>query len=157
MNQNGIINIYPRIILIIILLIIDVLCGLNSVTVSPLSINSIATYTWSISLTSTPISSLSLTFASQVTILANSTLTINTASQSFTKSGNTITIATSISSSALSIVITNIQNPSSAISTNSFSYTTNLNTTPTILSSFNSVQYLSGTLSSCSWSFSLCT
>lgn len=142
--------------MISVMLIMGINATLNSVSVSSSALNSIATYTWSISFTGgTPYLPLTLTFPTQVTLLSNLTVTIGT-SQPFTTSSNTITITSGITTASVSIVIGNVQNPSSAISTYAFSYT-NSNDGTVSLNTINQVQYQVGGLSSCPWSFTLCT
>lgn len=129
--------------------------GTVSVAASPLSINSIATYTWTIGLANTPYSPLAISFPSQVTIFSNTTLTVNGVSTNYSRSSNSLTITSTISTASLTIIVSNVQNPSSAIGSNSFSYTTS-NDSGTV-GAFGNVQYTSGSLSSCNWGFSLCT
>lgn len=150
----------PRRALLLVLTILVVLIGgINSGTVSvaasPLSINSIATYTWTIALARTPYSPLTISFPTQVSILANASLTVNGAPTNYSRSSNTLTISSAISTASLTLIVSNIQNPSSAISSNSFSYTTT-NDSGTV-DTFDKVQYTSGLLGSCNWAFSLCT
>lgn len=143
------------VIVVLALLIGGTIEGTVTVAASPLSINSIATYTWTIGLANTPYSPITISFPSQVTILSNTTLTVNGVSTNYSKSSNTLTISSAISTASFSIIVSNVQNPSSAISSNSFSYTTS-NDSGTV-GAFGNVQYTSGVLSSCNWAFSLCT
>jgi hypothetical protein len=147
-------SILPTII-ILLCLVVRIETGLNGLTVSPTTINSIATYTWSISLSTTSYSPLTLAFSPYVTVLPNCTVTVNGVTATFSQSGNTLIIS-SISTSILTIVVSNVQNPSSAVSTYAFNYTTPGDGTIS-LSVQGQPQYQIGTLSSCPWSFSLCT
>lgn len=109
---------------VFLILINGLKAGLSSVSVSSTAINSIATYTWAITFNAgTPYNPLALTFPTQVTLLANCTVTINSVAQTFSISANTLTITSNISLSTVSIVVGNVQNPSSAISSYAFSYT----------------------------------
>lgn len=141
--------------LILVLIIANVNANINSVSVSPLTVNSIATYTWSITLTATT-TSLTLTFPTQVSVLSNCTVTVNGATPSFSRTTNTVTITSSLSGLSLSVIVSNVQNPPSAIATFSFSYLTSASLTVS-MALVNQIQYQTGTLSSCPWSFSLCT
>lgn len=140
-----------------LILITSLQAGLTGVSVSSTAINSIATYTWAITFNAgTPYNPLTLTFPSQITLLANTTVTINSLSQSFSVTGNAITITSNITLSTISIVVGNVQNPSSAISTFGFSYSNSKDGTVS-LAVGNQVQFQSGTLASCPWSFQQCT
>jgi hypothetical protein len=143
--------------IVLLVVIIGIEAGLSSVTVSTNAINSIATYTWTISFNAgTPYNPLTLNFPTQVTLLPNVSVTIGGFSQFFTTSANSITITSPISPASISVVVGNVQNPSSAISTYAFSYS-NSNDGTVTLNTVNQVQFQSGTLSSCPWTFSLCT
>jgi hypothetical protein len=143
---------FKRVVLLILIAGIEAV--LTSVSLSTPTINSIATYTWTITFNSgTPYTPLTLNFPSQVTILSNYSVTIGSA-QNTTSTGTSITINSPISTATVVITVANIQNPSSAVFTNAFSYT-NANEGPISLS--NQIQYQSGSLASCPWSFSLCT
>ena len=140
---------------VLTLLIGGTACGAVSVTAIPLSINSLATYTWTIVLSNTPYSPLTISFPTQVTILSNTTLTVNGVSTNYSRSSNNLTISSAISTPSLTIIVSNVQNPSSAIGSYFFSYTTTNDYGN--VGAFGNVQYASGVLSSCNWAFSLCT
>lgn len=140
---------------VLALLIGGIDSGSVSVAASPLSINSIATYTWTIGIINTPYSPLTISFPTQVTILANTSLTVNGISTNYSRTSNNLTISSAISTASLTIIVSNVQNPSSAISSSAFSFTTSNDSG--IVGSFGNVQYTSSVLSSCNWAFSLCT
>ncbi len=131
--------------------------GLTSVLVGSDAINAITTYTWAITFNAgAPYHPLTLNFPTQATVLSNRTCTIGGTTQVITSTNNSITITSSINSSSVSIICSNIKNPPSAISTNSFSYH-NSNDMTVNLPNVNQVQFKMGTLASCPWSFTLCT
>lgn len=143
--------------LVLSLLVVVARSGLTSVSVGNSAINAITSYTWAITFNAgLPYQPLTLNFPTQVTILANRTCTIGGLTQSISSTNNSITISSTISTASVTIVCSNIQNPSSAISTSLFSYSNSKDGT-VALNNVNQVQFQGGTLASCPWSFSLCT
>lgn len=109
--------------LVLLMLTVSLEGGLVSVSASTKAINAIATYTWIISFNAgTPYHPLTLNFPSQLTLYPNSTPTINTLNQTFTLVANALTITSPLTSPTVTIVVANVRNPPSAISTFSFSY-----------------------------------
>jgi hypothetical protein len=130
-----------------------------NVTISNLNINALATYTYQITFSDSSARNLvSLIFPSQITLSNTITVTLNittlNASQyTIYSSNNSILISRSMNTSS-NIGVTNVKNPSSAISTYSFTISSN-NTNDSISPSiYNTINYSPGSLQSCQYSFS---
>lgn len=130
-------------------------------SISPLidTINVVTNYTWQITFSnSTPRINANLTFPSFCTLSLSTQVWVSGTTQLNTSiSDNTVVITnSSLLFSFVSLTVTNVKNPYSAMSIYSFSVTTIEDNTFT-LSQTNQVIYSSGSLQYSLWSFSLCT
>jgi len=135
----------------------------NAVTVNlnSYNINAVTNYTWTIFFNGTTNrTSISLSFPVQITLtnaskayLSGSTLLTISSNTS-----NTLNLSTSGNSilGSVSIVVTNVVNPPSAISTTAFSVVSNMDVNFAV-PTFSTVSYTGGSSSICPWTFSLCT
>lgn len=130
-----------------------------NVTLSNLNINALTTYTYQIIFSDSSTRNLvTLNFPSQVT-LSNSTsvqlnsTTLNSTLYTIYTNNNSILINKTMNNS-VSIAINNVKNPSSAISTYSFTISSNNSNDSLSLSIYNTVNYSPGSLQSCQYSFS---
>jgi hypothetical protein len=124
-----------------------------------ININVNTTYTWSITLDSNVnLANINLTFPSACTLSSstNAYLSGNATALNPTFSGSTLIIANAANlMGAITLTVTNVLNPNSAITTHSFSFATFNETIA--LSQSKQLLYTSGTLTSARWAFSLCT
>jgi hypothetical protein len=135
----------------------------NAVDVSPVnySINAVTNYTWTIFFNGTTSrTSVTLTFPPQITI--------NNASKAYLSGTTLLTITSSTTNTLILntnsnsilgnviIVVTNVINPPSAISTTALSVTTNMDSSFAVRTQ-STVSYAGGSSSICPWTFSLCT
>ena len=146
-----------------ILLLIFVALTLQSGTlntISPLTqaINTVTNYTWQFTFSSSTLrSDANLTFPSACTLSGSTQVWIGATQLNTTISSNTIIItSSSLLYNYVSLTVTNVKNPYSAIPTYSFSVTTTLEGTFS-LSQGSQVIYQAGQLQTNLWSFSLCT
>ena len=129
-----------------------------NVSISNLNINALATYTYQITFSDTSIRNLlTINFPPQVSIGNSTTVQINGSSlnqsQYTVNQGNKSIVINKTVFTAASIAISNVKNPPSAISTYSFtisSNNTNDNLSPSI---YNTVNYAPGSLQSCQYTF----
>ena len=117
-------------------------------------------YSWAITFDNAgPYHPLILTFPSQLLFSGTPVVSISgtNLTASILNATNQISITSSLTES-VTLVVSNIRNPSSAISTVSFSYQNSNDGIVYLPNLFNTqVTYLTGSLSSCPWTFSLCT
>ena len=130
-----------------------------NVTLSNLNINALTTYTYQISFSdSSARNLLTLVFPSQVTLSTNTSLQLNSTTLSpslytIYTNNNSILINKTMANSS-TIAINNVKNPSSAISTYSFTISSNNTNDSLSPSIYNTVNYSPGSLQSCQYSFS---
>lgn len=101
---------------------------------------------------------IALYFPSQVTLSSATTLSVNTTTittsqYTVSPSNNTIFISKALSGS-INLTINYVKNPPSAIQTTSFSIGSNYSTDSVSITAGTYIQYSSGTLQSCTYSFS---
>lgn len=142
----------------------EILAAATGFTVSILDpkINAVTSYTWQLSFTDTgQRSTMTFTFPSGVSFSGTTTATfgggtplvpISAISNSISFTTTTVSIT-----SLLNVVITNVINPFSALSSQtSFFYSSNIDNTIT-LAPIDSKTYIPGNLKNCTWSFDKCT
>jgi hypothetical protein len=132
--------------------------NISTITLATRSINAVTSYAWTIAFdSSTNRNNLNLTFPSACTLLPNATAAIGGTGLAATVSGSTLLITgSSLLLGTVTITVSNVQNPSSAISTYSFLATSVLDASFSLAQSAF-IQYQKGTLVSSFWSFSACT
>lgn len=129
-----------------------------NVSISNLNINALTTYTYQITFSDTSIRNLlTINFPLQTTISNTTAVQINgtTLNQSqFTinQASKSIVINKTVSTAA-TIAISNVKNPPSAISTYSFTISSNNSNDNLSPSIYNTVNYAPGTLQSCQYAF----
>ena len=131
-----------------------------NVSVSSTQINANATYTFLISFTNTlNRTNLNINFPSQIGLVSGTTtVTLNSLLLNSTQytiyPGNSSIIISKTVNSTTTVVVNNAKNPSSAITTYSFTISSNnTNDTTSPDNIFNSISYTAGTLLSCLYSF----
>lgn len=146
--------------LVLLILISETYSFLTSVAPLNYSINAVTNYTWSITFNNAgTYHPLLLTFPPQIAFSNTTIATVSGTPQIITvlNATNQINI-TSPLTSPVTIVVTNVRNPPSAITTIAFSYQNNIDGTVNLPNTFATrVTYLTGPLASCPWTFSLCT
>lgn len=153
--------IYRLVILIMIAMLVSSQSNSVTVALNSYNINAVTNYTWTIFFNGTTNrSSITLNFPTQVTV-TNASRAYLGGMTLLTISGNTsnsLTLNTNSNSivGTVSIVVTNVINPPSAISTALFSVITNMDSSFAILT-FSTVVYTGGSSLVCPWAFSLCT
>lgn len=129
-----------------------------NVSISNLNINTLATYTYQITFSDTSMRSmLTIKFPSQVTLSNLTTVqlngtNLNTSQYTIYPTNNSILISRTVFTAA-TVAIANVKNPASAISTYSFTISSNNtidNLSPSI---YNTVYYVPGSLLSCQYTF----
>jgi hypothetical protein len=148
----------PLIILFICVAVHSQTTTLN-VTLNNLNINALTTYTYQITFSDSVTRNLvTLNFPSQVTLSNSTTVHLNSAtlnsSQYIIYSNNNSIVINKTMTNSASIAINNVKNPSSAISTFSFTISSNNSNDSLSPSIYNTVNYSPGSLQSCQYSFS---
>lgn len=142
------------------ILISETYSALTSAAPLNYSINAVTNYTWSITFNNAgTYHPLLLTFPAQVAFSNTTTVAIPGTTPSFhiLNATNQINI-TSPLTSPVTIIVTNVRNPPSAITTVAFSYQNIIDGPVNLPNTFSTrVTYLTGPLASCPWTFSLCT
>jgi hypothetical protein len=129
-----------------------------TVAVSTTLINTLATYTYSISFASNATrSQLTLVFPAQLTLSSNTSLAVDSValnSSQFTvyPSNRSIVLSKNVASTA-AVTASNVLNPSSAISTYSFSISSNNSNDTVAATIFSLISYTPGALQSCRYAF----
>jgi len=129
--------------------------SISQLLLSSYGINVPSTYRWTISFdSSTSRSDINLTFPAACTLSNSTTASISGTTLNSSIIGNTLVITSStLLRNTVTIVVTNVQNPNSAISTFDFTASTVLDSAFS-LSQSSAVLYTKGSMASCSWSFS---
>jgi hypothetical protein len=133
-----------------------------TIAIANTSVSAMTNYTWNILFADTSTrNTMTFIFPTSVTISPSSVSYIGSTLFTPSISGNTVTLATSSASIpanlSLSVIFTNITNPYSALSSVfSFSFGSSVDAF-VALSNINAINYVSGNLNSCTWSFNQCT
>jgi hypothetical protein len=133
-----------------------------TVSISDPKINAVTSYTWLISFTDTSArSTMTFTFPTGVTISSSTSATFGGGSSiaPTSNTSNSVTFSTTSVpiSLLLNVVISNVINPFSALSSQTtFFYSSNIDS-PLTLTPIDSKSYTPGTLKNCTWTFNKCT
>jgi hypothetical protein len=153
-----------RLFFIYLFVLFSLMAGVRSqatlnVSVSTTHINSLATYTLTITFTNSLNRTLiNLNFPPQIGLVTGTTtvqlggILLNSSQYTINSGNSSIVINKTINSSS-TVVVSNAKNPSSTITTYSFTMSTNNTNDTTTPNIFNNINYTPGTLLSCLYSF----
>jgi len=147
---------FKRLILLLAVIVLTTTTStINNIQLDSYNVNAVANYTWNIIFNNaTSRTSINLTFPTQCVLSASTSAWIGATQLNYSFNANVLTVNSSLLSGTITIIVKNVKNPNSAITTSSFSVTSLMD--PQF--NFGSiVSYTTGLLQSSTWSFSLCT
>ena len=147
---------FKRLLLLLAAIVLTTPTGtINNIQLDSYNVNAVANYTWNVIFNNaTNRASVDLTFPTQCVLSASTAAYIGATPLSYSYNANVLTVNSSLLSGTVSIIVRNVKNPNSAITTSAFSAISSIDPQ---FSYGSIVSYTTGLLQSSTWSFSLCT